>query len=79
GPVCDEVLFGANAAADAMPPGSTLVVMSSIPVETARKQAELAAQKGVRYADAPVSGGEQGADEGTLAIMAGGEADTIDA
>ena len=42
GPVCDEILFGANAVADAMSPGSTLVVMSSIPVETARRQAELA-------------------------------------
>ncbi|UCI10386.1 NAD(P)-dependent oxidoreductase [Mesorhizobium sp. B1-1-8] len=79
GPICDEVLFGANAAADVMPPGSTLVVMSSIPVETARRQGELAAQKGIRYVDAPVSGGETGADEGTLAIMAGGEADTIGA
>ena len=79
GAVCDEVLFGANAAADAMPSASTLVVMSSIPVETARRQGELAAPRGIRYVDAPVSGGEKGADEGTLAIMAGGEADTIDA
>jgi 3-hydroxyisobutyrate dehydrogenase-like beta-hydroxyacid dehydrogenase len=79
GPVCDDVLFGANAVADAMSPGSTLAVMSSIPVDTARRQAELAAQKGMRYVDAPVSGGEKGADEGKLAIMAGGEADTIDA
>ncbi|RWB72347.1 MAG: NAD(P)-dependent oxidoreductase [Mesorhizobium sp.] len=78
GPVCDEVLFGANAVADAMSPESTLAVMSSIPVDTARRQAELAAQKGIRYVDAPVSGGEKGADEGMLAIMAGGEADTID-
>ncbi|TPI35819.1 NAD(P)-dependent oxidoreductase [Mesorhizobium sp. B3-1-6] len=79
GPVCDEVLFGTNAAADAMSPGSTLVVMSSIPVETARRQGDLAAKKVIRYADAPVSGGEKGAGEGTLAIMAGGEAATIDA
>ncbi|SFQ09101.1 2-hydroxy-3-oxopropionate reductase [Mesorhizobium sp. NFR06] len=79
GPVCDEVLFGTNAAADAMPRGSTLVVMSSIPVDTARKQGALAAQRGIRYVDAPVSGGEKGADEGTLALMAGGEADTIEA
>ncbi|MER9712788.1 NAD(P)-dependent oxidoreductase [Mesorhizobium sp. M0174] len=79
GPVCDEVLFGPNAATDAMSPGSTLVVMSSIPVETARKQSVLAGQKGIRYVDAPVSGGEKGAREGTLAIMAGGEASTINA
>ncbi|MDX8479835.1 NAD(P)-dependent oxidoreductase [Mesorhizobium sp. VK24D] len=79
GQVCDDVLFGANAVAGAMSPGSTLVVMSSIPVETARRQAELAASKGIRYVDAPVSGGEKGADEGTLAVMAGGEAATIEA
>ncbi|PBB17379.1 NAD(P)-dependent oxidoreductase [Mesorhizobium sp. WSM4313] len=79
GPVCDEVLFGANALTDSMQPGSTLVVMSSIPVETARRQGELATQKGIRYVDAPVSGGEKGADEGTLAIMAGCEADTVEA
>ncbi|MDQ0333079.1 hypothetical protein QV13_07470 [Mesorhizobium hungaricum] len=60
GAVCDEVLFGANVATNAMPPGSTLLVMSSIPVETARNQGELAAQKGIRYVDAPVSGGEKG-------------------
>lgn len=79
GPVCDEVLFGANAVTDAMSSGSTLVVMSSIPVETARKQSGLAGQKGIRYVDAPVSGGEKGAREGTLVIMAGGEASTINA
>lgn len=79
GPVCDEVLFGTHAVAEAMSPGSTLVVMSSIPVGTARGQAERAAEKGIRYIDAPVSGGERGAREGTLAIMAGGEAGAIDA
>jgi len=79
GPVCDEVLFGSHAVADVMSPGSILVVMSSIPVETARRQAERAAENGIRYIDAPVSGGEKGAREGTLAIMAGGEASAVDA
>ena len=79
GPVSDEVLFGADAVTDAMPAGSALVVMSSIPVETARKQEALARQKAIRYVDAPVSGGEKGASEGTLAIMAGGDADTVEA
>ena len=54
-------------------PGAALVVMSSIPVETARGQARAAAARGVGYLDAPVSGGEKGATEGTLAIMAGGD------
>jgi 2-hydroxy-3-oxopropionate reductase len=77
GPVCDEVLFGGDAPAARLAPGATLVVMSSIPVETARAQAARLADHGVRYVDAPVSGGEPGARDGTLAIMAGGEAETV--
>ncbi len=77
GPVCDEVLLGDGGVLAAMRVGSTLVVMSSIPVETARSQAAEASALNVRYVDAPVSGGEKGAREGTLAIMAGGEADDV--
>jgi 2-hydroxy-3-oxopropionate reductase len=76
GPVCDAVLLGAGpedgGALAAMPAGAVLVVMSSIPVETAEAQAAAAAARGIGYLDAPVSGGEKGAVEGTLAIMAGG-------
>ncbi len=72
GPSCDAILFGPDSAVAAMPPGSTLVVMSSIAVETAVEQARHAAEFGVRYIDAPVSGGEAGARNATLAIMAGG-------
>ena len=57
--------------------GATLVVMSSIPVETARHHAQQAGAYGIQYVDAPVSGGEKGAREGTLAIMAGGEAEIV--
>ena len=77
GPVCDEVLLSENGVLDAMHKGSTLIVMSSIPLEAARSQAARAAEHGVRYIDAPVSGGEKGARDGTLAIMAGGEAGDI--
>jgi 3-hydroxyisobutyrate dehydrogenase-like beta-hydroxyacid dehydrogenase len=81
GPVCDAVLFDADDSgrvpAGALAPGATLVVMSSIPVETARAQAARVSGRGVRYVDAPVSGGEPGARDGTLAIMAGGEADAV--
>jgi 3-hydroxyisobutyrate dehydrogenase-like beta-hydroxyacid dehydrogenase len=77
GPVCDEVLLAPGGVLDAMRPGSTLVVMSSIPVETAEAQARRASERGVRYLDAPVSGGERGAAEGTLAIMAGGDEDAF--
>lgn len=79
GPVCDAVLGGRDGVIAAMPTGATLVVMSSIPVETARAQAEACSRRGLGYIDAPVSGGERGAREGTLAIMAGGTAETVEA
>lgn len=73
GPVCDAVLLDARGVLAAMRPGSTLVVMSSIPVATAQRQAQRANARGLHYLDAPVSGGEAGADAGTLAIMVGGD------
>ena len=54
--------------------GSLLVDMSSIAPEQARSHAARLNALGVRYLDAPVSGGTLGAEQGTLAIMAGGEA-----
>ena len=79
GQVCDAVLLGPEGAVAAMAPGATLVVMSSIPVETARAQAAACAERGLAYVDAPVSGGERGAKNGTLAIMAGGDAAVVEA
>ena len=82
GPVCDAVLLspggGSGGVIAAMRPGAVLVVMSSIPVETARAQAQAARACRVDYVDAPVSGGEVGARAGTLSIMAGGDAAVID-
>jgi 3-hydroxyisobutyrate dehydrogenase-like beta-hydroxyacid dehydrogenase len=77
GPVVEEVLFSPDHAgkrpAETMAAGSVLVVMSSIPVETCQSQAPRLAARGIDYIDAPVSGGEPGARDGTLAIMAGGD------
>lgn len=73
GPVCDEVLLGPGEVLASMRPGSLLVVMSSIPVETARRQHAAASARDVAYLDAPVSGGEAGAEAGRLAVMVGGE------
>jgi len=82
GPVVEEVLFtpdrSGHSPAESLKPGSALVVMSSIPVETCRDQAPRLQAHGVDYVDAPVSGGEPGARDGTLAIMAGGERAVID-
>lgn len=76
GPSTDAVLFDQGKAVQALAPGATVIVMSSIPVETAIAQAERCAKLGIRYIDAPVSGGQRGAREASLAIMAGGEAET---
>jgi 2-hydroxy-3-oxopropionate reductase len=82
GPVVEEVMFSADASgrvpAEAMRPGAALIVMSSIPVETCQAQAPRMAARGVGYIDAPVSGGEPGARDGTLAIMAGGDAALVE-
>lgn len=72
GPTCDEVLFGPGGVAPAMESGTAIVVMSSMAVSEATAQAEKAAALGIRYLDAPVSGGENGARNATLAIMVGG-------
>ena len=81
GAVVEEVLFSADRAgkipAETLAAGSVLVVMSSIPVETCQSQAPRLAARGIDYIDAPVSGGEPGARDGTLAIMAGGEARVV--
>ena len=78
GPVCEAVLLGDDGVVSAMAAGAILVVMSSIPVETAVAVTEAAAARGIGCLDAPVSGGEKGAIEGTLAIMVGGDSAVVD-
>jgi 3-hydroxyisobutyrate dehydrogenase-like beta-hydroxyacid dehydrogenase len=78
GPVCDDVLLERGSVVASMRPGSTLIVMSSIPVDTARRHAEVAKARGVDYLDAPVSGGEKGAEAGKLAIMVGGDVEVFE-
>ena len=82
GPVIDEVLFGPDASGEvpvhALEPGSILIVMSSIPVETSQKHAQHLARRKVQYVDAPVSGGEAGAKAGKLTIMAGGDQTAVE-
>ncbi|MFO6448319.1 NAD(P)-dependent oxidoreductase [Erythrobacter sp. NE805] len=73
----ERVLFGKGGASTALPPGAIVAMMSSIGVDTARSQGARLAERGIGYVDAPVSGGERGAVAGTLAIMAGGDADHV--
>ena len=62
---------------DVMTPGALWIDMSSTKPEEARTQAAHLANVGFSHLDAPVSGGTRGAEAGTLAIMAGGEADAF--
>lgn len=72
GQAADEILFGTGEAAAHLRPGAIVVMMSSIAVDIARTEASRLAALGIGYVDAPVSGGEKGAINATLAIMAGG-------
>ncbi|HWF74834.1 MAG TPA: NAD(P)-dependent oxidoreductase [Solirubrobacteraceae bacterium] len=74
GPAVTEVLFGAQVA-QALAPGRLVIDMSSIPPALALEHARALEELGHAPLDAPVSGGTQGAAEGTLAIMAGGRAE----
>jgi 2-hydroxy-3-oxopropionate reductase len=75
GPVTQAVLFEpGSGAARAMAPGTLWVDMASIRPAEARDHAARLAALGVTHLDAPVSGGTGGAQAGTLAIMAGGDA-----
>ena len=55
-------------------PGTLIIDMSTIRPDVARRVAEAATTRGFGVLDAPVSGGEQAAIEGTLSIMVGGDA-----
>ena len=77
-----EVLFGAGgvaeAAVDGAGEGKIVVDFSSIAPAAARECAARLDALGMGYVDAPVSGGTVGAEQGTLAIMAGGKAEHIE-
>jgi 2-hydroxy-3-oxopropionate reductase len=72
GSVVTDILF-TQGVTDACRDGALVIDMSSIAPATAEDHAKLLARAGLRYIDAPVSGGTVGAEKGTLAIMAGGE------
>jgi 3-hydroxyisobutyrate dehydrogenase len=74
----EKVYLGENGVLAGARPGSILVDMSTIDPGTHQKIANLAAEKGVGYLDAPVSGGTTGARDGTLTIMVGGAAETLE-
>lgn len=85
---CDLVALCVSADADVMEnvaalsgvlrPGSLVVDHSTVSTDTARKAAALLAGRGIDFIDAPVSGGVEGARNGKLSVMAGGEAEVLE-
>jgi len=67
-----DVLAVAQGLAPGLKAGSLMLDCSTVSAETARQAAELLEAKGVDFLDCPVSGGVEGARDGTLAIMVGG-------
>ena len=76
GPVVEEVLFNQRLL-DNIKKHAVVIDMSSIPPELAQEHSKKLGQLGIYHIDAPVSGGTTGADEGSLAIMAGGDFDVF--
>jgi len=75
----EEVVFGPDGLATVSGRGKLVVDFSSIHPDAARSiAARLKAKNGMGWIDAPVSGGTKGAEEGTLAVMAGGDAADIE-
>lgn len=68
-----QAVLGPDGVLDGAEPGSILIDMSSIAPLESREISRACEQRGVRMIDAPVSGGEPKAVDGTLAIMAGGD------
>jgi 2-hydroxy-3-oxopropionate reductase len=78
GPEVEAAVLGPGGILEGAAKGSTVVDMSSISPVVAQKVGAACAAKGVEFLDAPVSGGEPKAIEGTLAIMVGGDAKTFE-
>jgi 2-hydroxy-3-oxopropionate reductase len=77
-PDVELVALGQDGIIEGAHEGLIFIDHSTIKPETARQVAEVLAAKGVRALDAPVSGGDIGAQQGTLTIMVGGDAEALE-
>jgi len=77
-PDVEQVLFGATGVVQGAKPGAVVVDMSTISPSATRRFAEDLAARGLDMLDAPVSGGDIGAINGTLSIMVGGKAEIFE-
>jgi 3-hydroxyisobutyrate dehydrogenase-like beta-hydroxyacid dehydrogenase len=72
-----SVTTGAGGVLESMKPGAILIDNTTASAEVARELEEAARNKGVAFIDAPVSGGQAGAENGVLTVMCGGDEDTF--
>jgi len=72
-PEVEEVVFGEMGVLASARPGTIIIDMSTIAPDASRAFARRCAEKDVAFLDAPVSGGSNGAEAGTLSIMVGGD------
>ena len=77
-PEVEAVHLGPDGTARAAVPGTVVIDCSTIAADRARAIAERLAEKGIFFLDAPVSGGQKGAVEGTLTFFIGGEAAALE-
>jgi 3-hydroxyisobutyrate dehydrogenase-like beta-hydroxyacid dehydrogenase len=78
-PALEDVLWGPAGALQALKPGSIYMDSSTVSPVLARKIAAACAERGARFLDAPVTGGDWGAKKGELVFMVGGDAETLSA
>ena len=78
-PQSEAAIMGPAGVLEGTSTGDTVIDMSSIAPASSQKIAEACEAAGVKFLDAPVSGGETGAIEGTLAVMVGGKQEVFDA
>jgi 3-hydroxyisobutyrate dehydrogenase len=74
----EQVVAGPGGLAEGIRPGAVVVDMSTVAPATERRMAALLRERRADYLDAPVSGGDVGAKNATLAIMVGGEAAALE-
>jgi 2-hydroxy-3-oxopropionate reductase len=77
-PDVEQVILGEQGVIHGAQAGSVVVDMSTISPSATRHMAEMLGKQGIQMLDAPVSGGEQGAIDGTLSIMVGGKAEIFE-
>ena len=73
-PDVEQVILGEAGIIHSAQPGTIVIDMSTISPTVTRQIWEKLAEKGIKMLDAPVSGGSEGAQQGTLSIMVGGDA-----